>query len=152
MTGQAGAAPRRARRAHAVEAQRDRLRMQRARDSVEPVARASVDAVASSGLAHCGRRARLKALRLPAGSLQQRDDARELVAHLAAVDDHVDRAVLEQELGALEALRQRLAHGLLDHARAGEADQRLGLGDHDVADDGEARRHAAHGRVGQHAR
>ena len=51
---------------------------------------------------------------------------------------HVDRALLEQELGALEAFGQLLAHGLLDHARAGEADQRAGLGDHEVADEGEA--------------
>ena len=75
---------------------------------------------------------------------------RELVAHLAAVDDHVDRAVLQQELGALEAFGQRFAHGLLDHARPGETDQRARLGDDHVADHREARRHAAHGRIGQH--
>jgi hypothetical protein len=44
-----------------------------------------------------------------------------------------------------------LAHGVLDHPRAGKADQRLGLGDHHVAHEGKAGRHAAHGRVGQHA-
>ena len=38
-------------------------------------------------------------------SLQQRQQRVQLVAHLAAVDDHVDGALLEQELGALEALR-----------------------------------------------
>ena len=64
----------------------------------------------------------VRRLRLPH---HQRQQVREAVAHLAAVADLVDRAVLEQELGALEAFRQLLAHGLLDHARAGEADQRL---------------------------
>src|SRR5206468_224996 len=44
------------------------------------------------------------------------------VAHLAALDDEVEHAVLEQELGALEPFRQLLADGLLDDARAGEAD------------------------------
>src|SRR5687768_2149313 len=44
----------------------------------------------------------------------------EAAAHLAPVDDQVDCAVLEQELAALETLRQRLAHRLLDHAGAGE--------------------------------
>ena len=63
---------------------------------------------------------------------------------------HVEHAVLEQELGALEALRQRLADGLLDHPRSGEADQRAGLGDVDVAEHREAGGHAAGGRVGQH--
>jgi hypothetical protein len=58
--------------------------------------------------------------------------------------------VLEQELGALKALGQGLAHGLLDDARTGETDQCARLGDHHVADHGEARRHAAHGRIGQH--
>jgi hypothetical protein len=57
---------------------------------------------------------------------------------LAPVDDHVDGALFEQELGALETLRQFLAHRLLDDARAGKADQRTRLGDHDVADEGEA--------------
>ena len=57
----------------------------------------------------------------------------------------------QQELRALEAFGQLLAHRVLDHARAGEADQRLRLGDHHVAEEGEARRHAAHRRIGQHA-
>ena len=51
-----------------------------------------------------------------------------------AVDDHVDHAVLEQVFGALEAFGQSLADGLLDHARAGEADERAGLGDLHVAE------------------
>ena len=58
--------------------------------------------------------------------------------------------MLEQVFGALEAFRQLLAHRLLDDARAGEADQRAGLGDLDVAQHGEARGDAAGGRIGQH--
>jgi hypothetical protein len=61
------------------------------------------------------------------------------------------RALGLQELGALEAFGQRHAHGGFDHARAGKADQGLGLGDHHVAHEGKAGAHAAHGRVGQHA-
>src|SRR3546814_15522039 len=38
--------------------------------------------------------------------------------HLGAVDDEVEHAVLEQELRALESLRQRLADRLLDDARS----------------------------------
>src|SRR5262252_10236418 len=45
---------------------------------------------------------------------QQRDERDKPVAHLATVDDHIDCAVLDQELGTLEALRQRLLHRLLD--------------------------------------
>ena len=44
----------------------------------------------------------------------------------------------EQIFGALEAFGQLLADGLFDHPRAGEADQRPGLGDVDVAEHGEA--------------
>ena len=58
--------------------------------------------------------------------------------------------MLEQELAALEALGQRLAHRLLDHARTGEADQRARLGDVQIAEHRQARRHAARGRVGHH--
>src|SRR5690349_12306313 len=59
-------------------------------------------------------------------AFQERDEARHALAQLAAVHDHVDGALLQQELGALEAFGERLAHGLLDHARAGEADERAG--------------------------
>ena len=55
------------------------------------------------------------------------------VLQLAPIDDHVEHAVLEQELAALKALGQLLADRLLDDARAGKADQRLRLGDVDVA-------------------
>src|SRR6185312_15972398 len=51
----------------------------------------------------------------------------QFVAHFATIDDQIDRAVVEQKLGTLEAFRQGLAHGLLDHPRTGETDQRLRL-------------------------
>ena len=71
------------------------------------------------------------------------------VLHLAPIDDDVEHAVLEQELAALESFGQLLADGLLDDARAGEADERLRLGDVDVAEHREARGHAAGRRIGQ---
>ena len=67
-----------------------------------------------------------------------------------ALDHHVDDAVLVQVFGALEPLGQFLPHRLLDHPRAGEADQRAGLGDLDVAQHGEAGGDAAGGGIGQH--
>src|SRR4249920_3737645 len=51
-----------------------------------------------------------------------REQRGQAIAHLAAIDDQVDGAVLDQEFGTLETFRQRFAHGPLDHARAGEAD------------------------------
>src|SRR5438105_715908 len=83
-------------------------------------------------------------------ALEQRDEARDLVAQAAPVDDHVHGALLEEEFRALEAFGQRLTHRLLDDARPGEADERAGLGDHHVADEGEARRDPAHGGIGEH--
>src|SRR5688572_3447816 len=53
---------------------------------------------------------------------QQGQDRVDALAHLAAVDDEVDGAVLEQEFAGLEAFRQLLAHGRLDHVRTREAD------------------------------
>src|SRR5690606_17526450 len=55
------------------------------------------------------------------------DDAADLGAELVPVDDAVNHAGVDKELGALEALGELLADGLLDDARAGEADERLGL-------------------------
>src|SRR5574343_680743 len=65
------------------------------------------------------------------------------LAQLAAVQDHVDRALFKQELGTLEAFGKLLAHGVLDHARAGKADQGLGFGDGHVTQEGERGRDAA---------
>src|SRR5581483_10451051 len=79
--------------------------------------------------------------------LEQRGD---VVAQLAPLEDHVDGAVREKKLGALESFGQFFAHRLLDHARAGEADERLRFGDDDVRDHGEACGNAAHRRVGEH--
>jgi len=45
------------------------------------------------------------------------------LTHFTAVDDHVDMAMLQQELGALETLGQRLSHCLFDHPGSGETDQ-----------------------------
>ena len=59
----------------------------------------------------------------------QRSVRSSVALQILARHDQVDHAVLEQELRALEAGRQLLADRLLDHARAGEADQRIGLGD-----------------------
>ena len=51
---------------------------------------------------------------------------------------------------ALKTFRQFLADGLFDHARAGKADQRAGLGDLHVAEHGIGGGDAAGGRIGQH--
>ncbi len=58
--------------------------------------------------------------------------------------------MLQQKLAALETGRQLFPHGLFDHPRSGEADQRFRLGDIDVAQHREAGGNAAGGRVGQH--
>ena len=62
---------------------------------------------------------------------------------------HVDHAVIEQEFGALEAVGQGLADGLLDDPLPGEADDRAGLGERDVAEHGEGGGNPARGRVAE---
>src|SRR5712692_8525058 len=69
---------------------------------------------------------------------------------ILAVDNGVEEAMLEQELGALETFGQLLADGLLDHARPGKADQRAGLGNVQIAQHGVAGGDASGGRVGEH--
>ena len=81
---------------------------------------------------------------------QQPAQPRQRRAQLVAMHHHVDHAVVVQIFGALETFRQFLADGLLDHARAGEADQRAGLGDLHVAEHGVGGGDAAGGRIGQH--
>src|SRR4051812_3343462 len=73
------------------------------------------------------------------------------VAQLVARDDLVHEAVLVQELGALEAFRQLLRDRAGSDARARETDERLWLGQVDVAQRSERGEHAAGGRVGHEA-
>ncbi len=63
---------------------------------------------------------------------------------------HVDHAMVFQIFGALKSFRQFLANRLFDHARAGKADQRAGLGNLHVAEHGIGGGDAAGGRIGQH--
>ena len=81
---------------------------------------------------------------------QQPAQSRDGRAQVVAMHHHVDHAVVAQIFGLLEALRQLLADGLLDDARTGEADQRAGLGDVDVAEHRVGRGDAAGRRIGQH--
>ena len=63
--------------------------------------------------------------------------------------DFVDHALFQKIFRALEAFRQFLADRLLDHARSGKADERVGLGDMDIAQHGVGGCDTACGRVGQ---
>ncbi len=72
----------------------------------------------------------------------------EVELHLFAGDDGVEEAVFEEEFAALEAFGELLADGLLDDARASEADECSGFGDVEVAEHGEAGGDAAGGGVG----
>ena len=74
----------------------------------------------------------------------------ESLAHLTAGDDLVHKAVLLQILGALEALRQLLADGLLDNPGTGKADECPRLSQSDIAQRGKAGSDAAGGGVGEH--
>src|SRR5262249_58615518 len=70
------------------------------------------------------RRRRQRRHRRPGlGLAQQAAEIGQRRAQLAARDDHVDHAVIAQILGALEAVGQLLADGLLDDARTGKADE-----------------------------
>src|SRR6266849_4162359 len=67
-----------------------------------------------------------------------------------AVDDGVEKTVFEQEFGTLKSFGELLANGLLDHAGAGETDERAGFADIEVAKHGEAGGDAAGGGIGEH--
>src|ERR1700716_3770537 len=84
--------------------------------SATPRARATAAAPASVGIGGGWGAARASGSR-GRQLEQQPQQRRDPVTHLAAVDNHVDGSVLEQEFAALKALRQRLAHGLLDDPR-----------------------------------
>src|SRR6187455_2911901 len=65
--------------------------------------------------------------RLDGTRSEEGEDAAERLAQLAALDDHVELTVLEEELRALEAVGQRLPDRLRNHPRAREADEGAGL-------------------------
>src|SRR5260370_41593274 len=67
-----------------------------------------------------------------------------------AVDDGVEKAVLEQEFRALESFGEFLANGLLDDARSSESNERAGLANIEVAEHGETGGNATSGGLGEH--
>ena len=93
-------------------------------------------------------RRRLERLRRRLG--QQPAQIGQRRAQLVAMHHHVHHAVLPEIFGALEAVRQLLADGLLDHARTGKADERAGLRDMHVAEHRVGGGDAAGGRIGEH--
>jgi hypothetical protein len=77
------------------------------------------------------------------------EPVRRLRFHLAAIDDQIEHAMLEEELAALEPIWQLLPNGLLDNAGPCIADQRARLGDIQVTEHRKARRDTACGWVGE---
>ena len=55
----------------------------------------------------------------------QHDQVCHRPAHVLALDDPVDKALLHHEFRMLELRREPLVDGLLDDAAAGESDQRI---------------------------
>ena len=97
-------------------------------------------AAGSAARAGCARRHRLK----------EPQEPRQVRALLGSGDDGVDVAEAQVVLGEREVVGQLLARDALDHARAGEGDQRARLGDRHVAERREARERAARRRMGEH--
>src|ERR1700749_2817727 len=64
------------------------------------------------------------------------ESASDIGLHISAMHHSIKHSVLNQELAGLEAFRQFLADGLLDHARTSEADQRSRLGNVQIAQHG----------------
>ena len=69
---------------------------------------------------------------------------------LAPLNDPVDKAMLQQKLCPLKALRQLLPGGLLDNPGACESDQRARLCQNNIALHGKAGGDAAGGRISQY--
>ena len=85
------------------------------------------------------------------GGVEKIESADEVGLEQTAMDDSVEEAFFQEELGALEAFWEFLTYGLLDNAGAGEADECAGFGYVQVAEHGEAGGDAAGGGIGEHA-
>ena len=86
--------------------------------------------------------------RLASGRQMHGQDMGQRGAKVLTLDDGVDQAMFERELGGLEPFGQLLANGVADNALPGEADERFGLGQDDVAVHSERRGDAAGGGIG----
>src|ERR1700677_3662795 len=75
---------------------------------------------------------------------------REVLLHLFARDDGIEKAMLKQELRPLKARWQLLANCLFDNARPSKADKRVRLRNIEIAKHGEARGHSPGSRVSHH--
>src|SRR5262249_13849537 len=84
------------------------------------------------------------------GSGQQPAEIGNGRAQVAAVNHHIDHAVVPEMLCALEAVGQFLADGLLDDPRAGKTDERARLSDMNISEHRVGGGNSAGGRVRQH--
>ena len=91
-----------------------------------------------------------KAGRNPSGGHHISEQRGDFLAQFGVGHDGIDQPVIEHELRGLEAGRQILVGGFLDHAPAGEADHAARFGKIDIPDGGERGGDAAGGRVGEH--
>src|SRR5262249_49113662 len=90
------------------------------------------------GRSHRGVRRLDRRLLWRRGREHEREGAGDRRLELAAIDDQIHEAVLEQELASLESFWQLLADRLLDDARAGEPDERARFSDVEIAEHREA--------------
>ena len=60
------------------------------------------------------------------------DEASEVVAQIFAVNDHVNKAMIQDELGGLKALGQLGLGGVPNDPGAGKANQGAGLGNSNI--------------------
>ena len=68
-------------------------------------------------------------------------------AHLAALHDRVEHPMREEKFRALKIRRKILTGGLFGHSAPGEADQRAGLGNVEIAQHRKGRGDAAGSRI-----
>src|SRR5215831_14014721 len=79
----------------------------------------------------------------------QREHLRDAFAHIASIEDEVERSVIQEEFAALKTLGKCFSNGLLNDARTRKSDQRLRLSNVDISEHREARRDTAGRGIGE---
>src|SRR6195256_1026947 len=74
---------------------------------------------------------------------------RDISLQVLAMNDGVEKTVLQKKFGRLKTFGKFLADGLFNDARPGKTDERAGLGDVDIAQHGIARSDAAGRGIGE---
>ena len=83
-------------------------------------------------------------------TVKKLDEHIQMFAEILALNDRIEKSMLQQKFRALESRWKILTDCLLDHPGTGKTNQRIGLGQYNVSQHGKAGQNPCSRRIAEH--